>query len=154
MDAALDTEWMKFMSRLSRQQNCDNDDASSGGDDEYIANDGQEIQQHFASETTVCSTVLAASDYQTTIVKPPTVSGSSEKPKKTCISKKAQRRTYSFLDTAVGTVSPANNTTKNNEGVDGPASPPVGVSMNSPTSSVRSKISPIYISTKTKIVKD
>ena len=151
MDAALDTEWMKFMSRLSRQQNCDNDDASSGGDDEYTANDGQEIQQHFASETTVGSTVLAASDYQTTFVKPPTVSGSSEKPKKTCISKKAQRRTYSFLDTAVGAVSPANNTTKNNEGVDGPASPPVGVSMNSPTSSVRSKISPIYISTKTKI---
>ena len=83
--AELDTEWMKFMSRISRQQNCDDaDDDISSGDE--------------TSSITQCSPM------DTTAVKqqhghPNSASASaSATVKKSCISKKAQRRTYSFLD--------------------------------------------------------
>jgi hypothetical protein len=114
----LDTEWMKFMSRLSRQQNCDNADDDTSCDDDIVSNDKQSI-------------TLGTDTPPPPPVKPQNGAAVSAI-KKSCISKKAQRRTYSFLDTSTGVagVSPA------------PASA---------LCEFHSKISPIYISTKTKI---
>jgi hypothetical protein len=114
----LDTEWMKFMSRLSRQQNCDNEDDITSGDDDIVSNDKQSITLGTDTPPPVKPQQQPNGAAVTVI-------------KKSCISKKAQRRTYSFLDTStddVASVSPA-----------------------SALHEFHSKISPIYISTKTKI---
>lgn len=124
----LDTEWMKFMSRLSRQQNCDNADESSGceeDDTHDVVTTSTTVSQPLSMPATKTNAVQSS--------KPPSSI------KKSCISKKAQRRTYSFLDT--GTVTTPGNVSD--------------VSTTTTTgcrnSIVSSKISPIYISTKTKI---
>jgi hypothetical protein len=114
----VDTEWMKFMSRLSRQQNCDNEDDITSGDDDIVSNDKQSITLGTDTPPPVKPQQQPNGAAVTVI-------------KKSCISKKAQRRTYSFLDTStddVASVSPA-----------------------SALHEFHSKISPIYISTKTKI---
>jgi hypothetical protein len=119
----LDTEWMKFMTRISRQQNCDNADESSGGEDECSDLD-----------IGVTTTPVGIVSHQPLSNAPSAIS-SKLSAKKSCISKKAQRRTYSFLDST---------------------EPPSTASSSQMTSAVESalfhpSISPIYISTKTKI---
>ena len=162
--AQLDTEWMKFMSRLSRQQNCDNDDASTDCEDDDKDNQNDICQ--FTSDTLPTSAEGSGStDFANTEHHPTkytTTSSNTDKPKKTCISKKAQRRTYSFLD-SVSVTTNMTTTTRPDECIavvqeletsvktaaraTAAAAPESGMI----ASSVRSKISPIYISTKTKI---
>jgi len=122
----LDTEWMKFMSRISRQQNCDGDDGDDGdgGDDDVESNT---IYHPLSSGF---STIPASSSI---------VSGM--KLKKSCISKKSQRRTYSFID----------DDTKTSSSLSSSSSAGCSTDKGSNLSSIRSKITPIYISTKTKI---
>ena len=86
----LDTEWMKFMTRISRQQNCDNADESSEGEDECSD------AAHIGRATT---TQFGIVSIQPSSIAPVTISPKLSA-KKSCISKKAQRRTYSFLDTS------------------------------------------------------
>lgn len=118
----LDTEWIKFMSRLSRQQNCDNADDDTSCDDDIVSNDTQSIT--LGTDTPPPPTVKPQNGAAVSAIK------------KSCISKKAQRRTYSFLDTStdVAGVSPASASASA-----------------SALCEFHSKISPIYISTKTKI---
>lgn len=154
--AELDGEWMKFMSRISRQQNCDNqDEASSGCDD----NDDDENVSNTLEQS--ASSIATTYHHQPTPVKFST--GSGDKPKKTCISKKAHRRTYSFLDTPP---TPSSTTSISDTGMSHASTSTTPMSSTSSCifsnanaaltvtaepNSVRSKISPIYISTKTKI---
>ena len=130
----LDTEWMKFMSRISRQQNCDNVDDSDSDENSSVHNDD-------CSPSNVFSTRPAAAAAGAAAVAS-SVGGKGDKPKKSCISKKTQRRTYSFIDAAAvctggGGGGGGGATTLNSEDV--------------VVSSIQSKITPIYISTKTKI---
>jgi hypothetical protein len=138
----LDTEWMKFMSRISRHQNCDNAD-SDNDSDSNVEEESRILSSSLYSTAASASTVGAG----TTIA-------SGTKVKKTCISKKSQRRTYSFIDTAgihndpvaeVGTSLGLINTTTP------PPSLPTHTHAAATVSLIRSRITPIYISTKTKI---
>ena len=124
----LDTEWMKFMSRISRQQNCDNADDSDSDENAYLPNED-------------CSQSNVFSTKPTTAVSSAAASGKGDKHKKSCISKKSQRRTYSFIDTVCTGGGAAVAATA-------ASSPHPGDVL---ASSIRSNITPIYISTKTKI---
>ena len=126
--AELDTEWMKFMSRISRQQNCDDadDDISSGDESSLIT------QQSSVVMTTAVKQQQGH----------PNSASASATVKKSCISKKAQRRTYSFLDAS---------TDKSGGGVVAPSELAAAAEAVAPEREIHSKISPIYISTKTKI---
>jgi hypothetical protein len=123
--AELDTEWMKFMSRLSRHQNCDNADDDTSEDDNSEPNIQQSITRDI--DTTASQAISSRLQQSTTV-------------KKSCISKKAQRRTYSFLDTSTDVA-----------GVSSPSASSAASSAASALCDFHSKISPIYISTKTKI---
>ena len=132
----LDTEWMKFMSRLSRQQNCDNAD-SDNSDSEPNVEKCRMSSSVFSTAPTAAATAAACAAA--------TATANGNKVKKSCISKKSQRRTYSFIDAAVN---------DDDENIDCSATrtEPTTTTTTIPMSgSVRSKITPIYISTKTKI---
>jgi len=124
----LDTEWMKFMTRISRQQNCDNADESSGGEDERSDVGIEDIAVSVA--VAAAAAVVPQQTKETTASKISAI-------KKSCISKKAQRRTYTFLDDGKSMT-----TDIGIESVNGPSSSSIGF---------HPSISPIYISTKTKI---
>lgn len=126
----LDTEWMKFMSRISRHQNCDN--ADSDNDSELNVEEESRL-----SSSSLYSTAASASVGVADTI------ASGTKVKKTCISKKSQRRTYSFVDTAE---------IHNDAIVEANPTPlPTPLSAAAVVSLIRSRITPIYISTKTKI---
>jgi hypothetical protein len=141
MSDIVDNEWLKFMSRISRQQNCDNADESSGCDD---------YDEDHVIPVSASTTATAVSDGGAIISSSLPVVVSSEnnlqyslastRPsasiKRSCISKKAQRRTYSFLDATTTNVS-------HDESGDGATA--------HENTTFHPSISPIYISTKTKI---
>jgi hypothetical protein len=129
--AELDTEWMKFMSRISRQQNCDDadDDIISSGDESSLI-----TQQSSVVTTTAVNQQPSHPNSH--------AAASAAAVKKSCISKKAQRRTYSFLDAS---------TDKSGGGVVAPSELAAATEAAAPEREFHSKISPIYISTKTKI---
>ena len=139
----IDAEWMKFMSRITRQMNCDtvdNDDddssnSSINGDDTITP-----ILHTLPPPHSGLPTVSATHHIQgASVVK------TAAKPKKSCISKKHQRRSYSFIDDDA-TATDTTDTTATTATTDTtpPATPPA-------VSLVRQKFTPIYISTKTKI---
>jgi hypothetical protein len=121
-----DTEWMKFMSRLTRQQNCEDDD-------EYESDDNSCVLYHHVP----ASVAVPASTDATTTRTTSNNGGIKTKTRKTSISKKTQRRSYSFVD----------------QSLSGITLPVIDVSHTTTTtvSEIRKQFSPIYISTKTKI---
>jgi hypothetical protein len=134
----IDAEWMKFMSRITRQMNCDtvdNDDDDSSNSsingDDTITPTLHTLPPPLSGLPTV-SAIHHTQD--ASVVK----TAAAAKPKKSCISKKHQRRSYSFIDVD------ATATTATTDTTDTTATPPV-------VSLVRQKFTPIYISTKTKI---
>ena len=129
----IDAEWMKFMSRITRQMNCDtadNDDddssnSSVNGDDTITP-----ILHTLPPPHSGLPTISATHHTQdASVVK------TAAKHKKSCISKKHQRRSYSFID------ADATDTTDTTDTITAPPA----------VSLVRQKFTPIYISTKTKI---
>jgi hypothetical protein len=125
----LDTEWMKFMSRISRQQNCDN--ADSDADAEPNIDDERRLITSVSSVLSTAPSAAASAAASATAAS----MANGNKPKKSCISKKTQRRTYSFIDDGNDDVIGSSGSSNNVEII----------------STIRSKITPIYISTKTKI---
>jgi hypothetical protein len=157
----IDDEWMKFMSRITRQMNCeavdeDDDDTSVGNDPDI----------HIEPRTSVVAVMGGGGGSATEAAgvgaggggvgaggggvgnnhhdEPVTGGGSKQtvggrQPKKSCISKKTQRRSYSFIDdhTSSGGVGVEDN--------------PGRISVVASTSQIRKRFTPIYISTKTKI---
>ena len=132
----IDAEWMKFMSRITRQMNCDTVDDDTISDD---ASDTPDVNMH--NQTSHSSQASNASPFATSSADN---SKLHSKPKKSCISKKTQRRSYSFIDDSIS---------------DDPAailnSPAAAVAATAataePMSRIRKRFTPIYISTKTKI---
>ena len=146
MSDIVDNEWLKFMSRISRQQNCDNADESSGCDDD------EHDSSASASATSVASfgdTMMTSSLVSTETKLQSSLScvRTSSSIKKSCISKKAQRRTYSFLDATT-------TTNVSHSGIGGGGGGSGGGATAATThdnTSFHPSISHIYISTKTKI---
>lgn len=134
----IDAEWMKFMSRITRHQNCDTVDAendSGDGDD----SDDADTHNNAAMMTPRTHKNVTVSD------------SPGVKHRKSCISKKTQRRTYTFIDdddaiaaaTAAADAAadtPATSATTATAATAAPAA-----------DDIRSRFTPIYISTKTKI---
>jgi hypothetical protein len=143
----IDAEWMKYMSRISRQQNCDNADSDTDDDDcgESAVGGGCRL----SSSSCAFSTAPTAATVAATVAALATAN-SGNKHKKSCISKKSQRRTYSFIDDdddgGGGGGDDASADVQSHRVI----SPAESVS-SSTVSAVGSKITPIYISTKTKI---
>jgi class 3 adenylate cyclase len=124
----IDAEWMKFMSRITRHQNCDTVDAendSGDGDD----SDDADTHNNAAMMTPRTHKNAAVSD------------GPGVKHRKSCISKKTQRRTYTFIDDDDAIAAAA---------TDAPATA-AATAATPATDDIRSRFTPIYISTKTKI---
>jgi len=141
--AELDSEWMKFMTRISRQQHCDNaddyddedyNDETSEGENEVITPSASAFACCVGSSTTTPKITSAGAN----------ASASAVSAKKSCISKKAQRRTYSFLDPTI-----ASDTTAAVDATDAALLPSASSTL--PPPAFHPSISQIYISTKTKI---
>lgn len=132
MDTSLDSEWTKFMARLSRQQNCEDCDED---DDESDSRElDQEIRQPAsASASASASAAASASGATTKKAQNSTSSAATIKTKRSCISKKQQRKSYSFVDDLTPATTATATTAAIVAGGGAPAS------------------TPIYISTKTKI---
>jgi hypothetical protein len=116
------------MARITRQMNCDI------VDDDSISDDGSDtadaIMHNPPPPAAAATPSLAAGD----------ISKTNSKPKKSCISKKTQRRSYSFIDNS--------NTDEADSVVVVEAATAASLV---PVSDIRQRFTPIYISTKTKI---
>ena len=156
----IDDEWMKFMSRITRQMNCeavdeDDDDASVGNEHDI---------QHIEPRTSVVAVMGGGGGGATEAAgvcsnhhdEPVTAGGGSKptvggrQPKKSCISKKTQRRSYSFIDDDTETVAAAAGVNVEGGERHGSGSGGSG-SGGAVVSQIRKRFTPIYISTKTKI---
>lgn len=139
----IDAEWMKFMSRITRQMNCDTVDDDSISDD---ASDTTDTIMHNPPPSSAALPVLAAFKVGSTTTGGD-ISKITLKPKKSCISKKTQRRSYSFIDSSTTDVDPAGP-----EAVTNIFETAAALDVASePVSHIRKRFTPIYISTKTKI---
>ena len=139
MDAELDSEWTKFMARLNRQQNCEDCDDEDDDENESDMNSRereQEIRQPAAASGAAAAMTKKASDTGKSSSSSSSSSSATVKTKRSCISKKQQRKSYSFVDD----LTPAAVVVAGD--ADAAA---VVVAGGAPAST------PIYISTKTKI---
>jgi len=141
--AELNTEWMKFMTRISRQQNCDN--ADDYDDEDY----NDETSEGENEVTTPSASAFACCVGSSTITPKITSAGANASAsavlaKKSCISKKAQRRTYSFLDPTTTTTTTTSTAVASTDAA-------LESSSTLPPPVFHPSISQIYISTKTKI---
>lgn len=143
LDGMLDIEWTKFMTRLNRQQNCDDNDVDDMEDD-----DGDEIEELIIPGSTAITTTHTSNAYAPASASASACASGPGKLKKSCISKKSQRRTYSFIDTISNTPDLDVPGTSSARGVD------VAAQAQAPAPVVATtmmRFTPIYISTKTKI---
>ena len=138
MDAELDSEWTKFMARLNRQQNCEDCDDEDDDENESDSREReQEIRQPAAASGAAAAMTKKASDPGKSSSSSSSSSSATVKTKRSCISKKQQRKSYSFVDD----LTPAAIVVAG----DADAAAAIVVAGDAPAST------PIYISTKTKI---
>jgi len=143
MDTSLDSEWTKFMARLSRQQNCE--DCDDDEDDESdIRERDQEIRQPASASTSGAGAGAGAGAAAMTkkAGDSKTSSAATIKTKRSCISKKQQRKSYSFVDDLASTAATAPAA---GDAMEAAAAAAIVAGGGAPAST------PIYISTKTKI---
>ena len=124
---AVDDEWTKFMTRLNRQQNCE--DCDDEMDEDYSSRCGEYGGNHSTNRVEVAKMRDGERDASrnTTMTMMPTpmspmspmspvTSMTSDvarvKPKRSCISKKQQRKLYSFVDDLCSTNSVAEAATE------------------------------------------
>jgi hypothetical protein len=143
-DSQIDAEWTKFMTKINKQNDCDNGDDFE--DEESIEEEFDIANVEFASHR-IAPIIKSGTS---TVGKGGSASNGKAVPhKRTCISKKQQRKTYSFIDSIDGNV-------------DTSIPPPVTTVLpvhsdehvDALTSSLLTSVpksTPIYISTKTKI---
>jgi hypothetical protein len=151
MDTSLDSEWTKFMARLSRQQNCE--DCDDDEDDESdIRERDQEIRQPASASTSTSGAGAGAGAGAAAMTKKAgdskTSSAATIKTKRSCISKKQQRKSYSFVDDLTPPATAAVTTATApaaGDATEAAAAAAAIVAGGAPAST------PIYISTKTKI---
>lgn len=142
LEPEIDTEWMKFMSRITRHQNCDTVDA---GNDSCDDDDSEEDRRRDNAAIGAATTTMRIHNEMTDN---PVGGG---KLRKSCISKKTQRKTYTFIDDDDAA---ADSTTAADAAVSptvDDASPAQQDPVAAANDDIRSHFTPIYISTKTKI---
>jgi len=111
MEPEIDAEWMKFMSRITKKQNCDTYDNDDDDDDDDDIDDNDEHDRvgvrggvggaiSFDMINGCAGSSTPAVHHKNVFNSTVNTTTSSGKPRKSCISKKTQRRTYSFIDTA------------------------------------------------------
>lgn len=146
----IDAEWMKFMTRINRQMNCDTVDDDTISDDESVMSD-----VIAPSSLPAITSPLLANHNNNGVSFEDASKISGSKPKKSCISKKTQRRSYSFIDGDCESVTVSANANANANATTCLSHPPMCLTasneLSSTMSNVRKKFTPIYISTKTKI---
>lgn len=143
--ASIDQEWVKFMNKLNKQGDCDNSDDDEEDDVEEVFN---------IAATPITNKVgkqPPGNDNNATKLIAGGCLGKAVAPKRTCISKKQQRKTYSFIDAleetsgSPGEAPLAAATTATATATAATAATTATATPNIP------KSTPIYISTKTKI---
>jgi hypothetical protein len=138
---AVDDEWTKFMTRLNRQQNCEDCDDEIDEDDSSRC--GGYGGDHSTNRVEVAATMRDEgrdAPRNTTMM---TSDVATAKPKRSCISKKQQRKLYSFVDDLCSTHSV----------VEAEAAAPAAATIEEvdATRPAAPTSTSIYISTKTKI---
>jgi hypothetical protein len=156
-DSQIDAEWTKFMTKINKQNDCDN-----GDDLEYEESIEEEFDianVEFASHR--IAPITSVGGISTTGKGGTTNTGKALPHKRTCISKKQQRKTYSFIDiidgnTDTSSIAPVTTVLSSDEHIVDNISSGNSIIENaddiaqSLLTSVP-KSTPIYISTKTKI---
>ena len=146
MEPTLDSEWTKFMARLNRQQDCDYDDEDE--EDEYNetemnkrerSNNDKSLRQSGGGAGAGAGADAGKRLQEVSTVAP-------VKQKRSCISKKQQRKSYSFVD----------DLSKDTAAVAAAAAAVAAEALSSevaatPLETGCPRATPIYISTKTKI---
>lgn len=131
MEMNADAEWIKFMSRITRQQNCEDEYESDEFDDGNISE---------YNSRSIPFTGGGAATEVTTLT-----TNTKTKTRKSSISKKTQRRSYSFVDDTLLLSNPDEIIIQDKTNDDDKLEPSKGGGI------PRNLFSPIYISTKTKI---
>jgi hypothetical protein len=133
--ASIDQEWVKFMNKLNKQGDCDNSDEDEEDDVEEVFNIAS------TSTTNKVGKQPPGNDNNNNNATKLIAGGCLGKavaPKRTCISKKQQRKTYSFIDALEETNG-------------SPGEAPLAATATATATPNIPKSTPIYISTKTKI---
>jgi hypothetical protein len=139
MDESLDSEWTKFMARLSRQQNCEDCDDEDDENESDIREREQEIRQPASASGAGAGATSKKAQNSTS-------SAATVKTKRSCISKKQQRKSYSFVDDLTPAATATAAFVAGDDAATAEAAAIVaGGAGGAPAST------PIYISTKTKI---
>jgi len=151
MDASLDSEWTKFMARLNRQQNCEDcdDDDNNDEDNDDNLSDMNKHERKQTNDDTISPGIRHSSSAATTKRSSDSKmsAAATVKQKRSCISKKQQRKSYSFVDDLAQT-----NVTSVDVIDATPTPMPIISPITTTTTGIRVPAStPIYISTKTKI---
>lgn len=144
MEIDADAEWMKFMSRLTRHQNCEDDD-------EYESDDNDSVLREFHTSHRGGDAPAPA---PATVDTKTASTNQKFKQRKSSISKKTQRRTYSFVDDTLlmrDGNEPVQATSNDAESPSLLSQQPSQQQPSQPVSATLTTPSPIYISTKTKI---
>jgi hypothetical protein len=141
----LDVEWSKFMTRINKQSNCEYDD-DDDDNNMYTGDSVAGYNHEFNNNVQVPSTTS----------KVPVPSQPPPPHKRTCISKKQQRKTYSFIDTFTDATTTATDVAYGgSDDGGGGGGGGGGDSISLDTAPIihfnAPKSTPIYISTKTKI---
>ena len=162
----IDQEWTKFMTKLNKQGDCDNSDEDDEDDIEEVFNiTNTEFTAHRnASQQTSSGANKppgkhSGNNNNTAMNANGGTVGKVVPPKRTCISKKQQRKTYSFIDAlevpndgAVGGGGGGGGAGGGEEeAICHVATTATGATAATGASSNIPKSTPIYISTKTKI---
>lgn len=149
-DSQIDQEWTKFMTKLNKQGDCDNSD-----EDEE-----EEVEEVFDITNIEFAAHRAPSHASSTnkVGKQPGNynnngggGGKAVAPKRTCISKKQQRKTYSFIDALEETSGGAAGYDGTICEVAAATAATVATEVAANVAANAPKSTPIYISTKTKI---
>lgn len=158
-DSQIDQEWTKFMTKLNKQGDCDNSDEDEEDDVEEVFNiTNVEFAAHRAASQATSSTNKVGKQPGNDNNNNSTKSiaggcvGKAVAPKRTCISKKQQRKTYSFIDALEETSGSAGEASLVAESADTicDVSATTATTASAATANIP-KSTPIYISTKTKI---
>ena len=157
-DSQIDQEWTKFMTKLNKQGDCDNSDEDEEEDAEEMFDiTNVEFAAHHRTASGTNKPGKPGNDNNNAVK---SIAGGgvgkAVAPKRTCISKKQQRKTYSFIDaleeqTGSGAGDGAVPGDECTSAVTAEtASDTVSETAASATANIP-KSTPIYISTKTKI---
>ena len=158
IDSQIDQEWTKFMMKLNKQGDCDNSDEDEEEEDAEEVFDITNVKfaAHRAASNSSSTNKVGkqpGSDDHNNTTKATAGGGVGKAvaPKRTCISKKQQRKTYSFIDALEKTNGGAAVDDDDNRDTICEVTASAETEIAATSAINIPKSTPIYISTKTKI---